>query len=113
MLPDGACSPQRSQAVLVYGRRLIADLRQIVHLVLMQLERAHRQERDRLVEHRLVASHAHVVVDNVWKPGEVVGKPSPDASSAVWVPPVLDITFDELSCGCAEDVVARDARFRV
>src|SRR5438046_3981846 len=43
---------------------------------------------------------------NKWKPEKIVTDPRPDADARLWMPPVLDIAFHELSRGGAQDVVA-------
>ena len=110
--PVVQASPQRAQAVLVHGAVLVAHLRQIVHLVLVRLERPHGQEGHLLVEHRVVAGDPHVVVDHVRQPGEVVGEPRAHAAAALRMPPVLHVALDELARRRAQDVLARHAPAR-
>ena len=52
------------------------------HLVLVRLERAHREEGNVLIEDRCISGDAHVVVDDVRKPREVVGEPGAHAALA-------------------------------
>ena len=71
------------------------------------------EERNRLIEDCGIAGGADVMRGNEWKPEKIVTDPGPDAGAGLWMPPVLDITFYELSCGGAQDVVAREFRRRV
>ncbi len=104
---------QGAQAMLVHGRLLVADLRQVVDLVLVRRERAHRDERHDLVEHARVAGDAHVLVHDVGQPREIVGEAGAHAASTLRMPPVLDVALDELAGGGAQDVLARHRGLRI
>ena len=109
----GAGSLERSQAVLVHARALLGDLGQVVHLVLIRFQRAHAEKGDGLVEHGRVAGDAHIVIDHVRQPGEIIGEPGAHAAPALRVPPVLHVTFDELAGGRAQDVLPGERRLGV
>src|SRR5688572_27261802 len=81
--------------------------------MLVRLERAHREEGNGLIEDRRVAGDAHVVVHDVRQPREIVGESRADATSAVWMPPVLHVALDELARRRSEDMLARDSGLRV
>ncbi len=54
-----------------------------------------------------IARRAHVLGDDVREPEQVVGASGAEAAAERFVPPVLDIAFDELPCRRAEQVLAR------
>ena len=53
------------------------------------------------------------MVDDVRKEGEVVGKAGPHSAATLRVPPVLDVSLDELPRGGAQNVLAREPRLGV
>ena len=64
------------------------------------------QVRDHLVEHLDVARHLEVSVDDIREPDSIVGNSGANAATRRRVPPVLDVAFDELSCGRSEQMLA-------
>ena len=78
-------------------------------LGLLFLQRFAVEEWNHLIEDRGVAGGANVMRGDEGKPEKIVTDPRPDARARLWMPPVLDIAFHELSCGRAQDVLARQA----
>src|SRR5947209_8654131 len=108
MLSPRRRPPQRAHAVIVDGAGLVGDLRQVVDFVLVGIQLAHREIRNFDIENPEIARDVDVVVDYVREPYQVVGESSAYATSALRVPPVLDVSFDELPARSADYVVARD-----
>src|SRR4029453_6963341 len=73
---------------------------------LLFLQRFAFEEWNHLIEDRSVAGGANVMRGDKRKPEKVVTDPRPDAGTRLWMPPVLHITFHELPCGRAQDVLA-------
>ena len=65
------------------------------------------EEWNHLIEDRGVAGGADVMRGDEGKPEKIVTDPGPDAGARLWMPPVLDVAFHELSRGRAQNVVAR------
>jgi hypothetical protein len=72
-------------------------------LSLLFLQRFAVEERNHLIEDRDVACGANVMRGDEGKPEKIVTDPSTDARARLWMPPVLDIAFHELSRGRAQD----------
>ncbi len=97
---------ERPGAVLVERAGLFRDGRQAVIVLLAGLEQGRFEERYDLVEDGVVSGHGDVMAGDVGEEDEVVGDPGPDALSAGRVPPVLDVPFDKLAGGRAEEMGA-------
>jgi hypothetical protein len=97
----------RTQAVLEQRRALAGSRGPRVDLELARLERRPRQERDRLLEHGLVAGELDVAPGRERQPQHVVGAARARAGSGGLVPPVLDVPFHELAAGGAQQVLAQ------
>src|SRR4029077_17195942 len=74
-------------------------------LGLLFLQRFAVEERNHLIEDRDVAGGANVMCGYEGKPEKIVTDPSTNAGARLWMPPVLDIAFHELSRGRAQDVL--------
>ena len=77
-------------------------------VVLTRLQHLSGKEGDDFVQNRLVADHADIVGRGVGQPGPVVGDAGAHALSGVRQPPVLDVAFDKLSPGGAQEMLARE-----
>ena len=66
------------------------------------------EERDHLVEDRVVARGADVMSGDERKPEKIITDPSADPGAGLGMPPMLDIAFDELARGRAQDLLADD-----
>ncbi len=113
VIARGARLIERADTVRVHGGPFLRHARQVVDLVLVRIQLSHGQEGRRLVEHRAIACDAHVVIDDIRQPREVVGESSPHSAAALRMPPVLDVALGELPPGRADYVLARDRRLRV
>src|SRR6266566_4844672 len=82
-------------------------------LGLLFLQRFVVEEWDHLIEYCSIAGGANVMRCNEGKPEKIVTDPRPDARARLWMPPVLHITFHELSSSGAQNVVAREHRRRM
>src|SRR5262249_14426387 len=79
-------------------------------LGLLFLQRFGVEEWNHLIQNRGVAGGANVIRGDEGKPEKIVTDPRPDARARLWMPPVLDIAFHELSRGGAQDVLASQMR---
>src|SRR5215813_10755488 len=68
---------------------------------LLFLQRFIIEEWNHLIEYCGVASGANVMRGDEGKPEKIVTDPRPDAGARLWMPPVLHVTFHELSRGGA------------
>ena len=80
--------------------------------MLVALEQPAFEERHDLVEEPGVGRRRDVLQRRVDEPEPIVRELGPHALAARFVPPVLDVAFDELSRGGMDDVVAREVRSR-
>ena len=100
----------RAEAVLVQRACLGRDRRLLVGFVLVRVQQAGGQERRLLVEHAVVARRGDVLQRRIHQPQPVVGESRANALAARLVPPVLDVSFDELTRGGAQQVRAHERR---
>ncbi len=70
------------------------------------------QERDHLVEHRIVARDLHVMRHDIGEPAAVVGDARADAATGFRKPPMLHVAFCELARRRSQQMFARDFRPR-
>src|ERR1700681_1216360 len=99
-----ARSPKCPNTVIVNGPYLGRDLGQLIDLVLIRIQLPHRQVGNLDVEHTAITRDIDVVIDDIWEPHEIIGELRPHPTTGLRMPPVLDITLDELARRCAYDV---------
>ena len=68
------------------------------------------KKRHALIQHAEVPRDFNVLGGGVRQPESVVGNPRANTLAQRRKPPVLDISFHELSRGCAQEMLARDLR---
>ena len=97
MRAHGAGPIERAHAVLVERRRVRAHLREVIDLVLVGARaRASSRKGTSSSSTVVVARDAHVLIDDVGEPDEVVREARAHAAPGVRVPPVLHVALDEL-----------------
>src|SRR4029453_498125 len=68
------------------------------------------QKRNHFLENREFSRDPHVVGSHKRQPKQIVANPGADAGTGFWKPPMLDVAFDKLSRGGAQNVFACDLR---
>ena len=94
------------------ARALVGNLGQVVHLVARPLSSSIVRT-NLLGQHRIVSRDADVMVRCERKPHQIIGEARSDAVPTVRVPPMLDVTLNELPrCG-AQNLRPRESGFGV
>jgi hypothetical protein len=106
------CGRARDGAAAMFKQRTVTwgNDRNREAFGLLRLERFGFEERDYLIQNRIIASCADVVRSNEGEPQEIIGDSRSDAGPRLRMPPVLHIAFNELPRGSAEDVLASQVR---
>ena len=97
---------ERESAMLEDGRCLIGDGRIEKTVMLGWLERLAFQERDFFIEDGEVAGCVDVVGDRIGEPRAIIRDAGSHALARMGQPPMLHITFDELSCSGPKQMFA-------
>src|SRR4029079_9352856 len=79
-----------------------------VQLFFVLVEKSHCEVRRALIENGVIAGHLQIVIDNEWKPHEIIRELRPQAASAVRMPPMLYITLDELPARSFDYLIASE-----
>ena len=108
----GEALVDRPDAVFEERPVLGGHARLAVRLVRVRRQQRRLEERRALVQHADVAGRADVLRDDVGQPQQIVGAARPQAAAARLVPPVLDVAFDELPAGGAEQMRPGEIRPR-
>src|SRR5688572_2896525 len=95
-----------ARAVLEHGGAIGGYFRREVGLALAFREWLSFQKGHNLFEHVRITSRLNVVRDGIRQPEQVVGDSCAHASAGGWMPPVLDISFQELSRRGAQKLLA-------
>ena len=107
---DREAPVERARAVLEQRRRVRRAPRLEVGVRLVRPQGRPVEERDHLVEDRRVAGDREVAIDGVGQPEAIVGDARPDAPAGRRMPPVLDVSLDELAGRGPQEVLARERR---
>ena len=94
---EGTRFSQRTDTVIINGPYIGRDLRHLIDLMLIRIQLSHRQVRDLDVEYSEIARNIDVVINDIWEPYEIVGELRSHPTTGLRMPPVLDITLDELA----------------
>ena len=70
------------------------------------------KERNSFIKNVTVSRHLHIVAHAIREPHGVIGNPRSDAHAGGGKPPMLEIPFDKLPGGSAQDMFARNGRAR-
>src|SRR4051794_17175387 len=100
--PPAVC--QRPDAMLEEGARLRGASGRPVAIVLVGRQRWRFEKRHDFVEDGTVAGRLDVMSDGEGKPEEVVAEARADTIAGRLVPPVLDVAFEELAAGGAQEM---------
>ena len=99
--------------MIVEGARLLRPGGQIIVSILIGLDRSAVDERNPLVEHACVADMLDVPACRQGQPQKVIGKMRAHAASGGRMPPVLNVSFDELMPRGPQQMLARQPRLRM
>ncbi len=66
------------------------------------------KERHNFIKNVAVSRHLHIVAHAIRKPNGVIGNPRSNAHAGGGKPPMLEIPFDKLPGGGAQDMLARN-----
>src|SRR5690349_12311741 len=100
----------RLHAMHIDGCRFVRSSWQVVVGILLRRDRAALEEVRRLVEHGCVAGGPDVPACGQWQPEVIVGAMRPHAPPGGWMPPMLDVAFEELPARAEGDLLARETR---
>ncbi len=91
-------SPQNgSHTVFVQRSRFVRPAREIVIRVLICVDWAAFDERDRDIQHPRVPGRHHVATGGEWEPEEIIGTARAHAPAGGGMPPMLHVSLLELT----------------
>jgi hypothetical protein len=103
---------ERAGTVLEEGSGLVRDRRLEVGMVLVGAQRLAIEKRYGLVQDRAISGRLDIVCDGVSQPYPIVRDARADALAEQRQPPMLNIAFDELPSGGAQEMFAGQRRSR-
>src|SRR6266568_2252121 len=112
MLADTKTLIERACAVLEKRAGLVGDDGLEIGIVLAGQQRLAFEKRNRLVQHCEVGGGLDIVCNGVSKPYPIVRNARADALAERRQPPMLNIAFDELPSGGAQEMFSRHRRSR-
>ena len=107
LLAGGEAEVEAARAMLEQRRRFVGLVGLEIEVVLARANGRSIEERHALVEDGSIARGLDVVRRDRGEPGAVVGDVRADPLAGRREPPMLDVAFDELPGGGAQDVRAR------
>ena len=103
---------ERARAVLEQGAALRGHARLEIQIFLPRRERRPVEEGNDLVENSEIVGDFQVLNDHIRQPEQIIGDPGAHAAARRRMPPMLHISFDELTRGGAQQLRPRNVSLR-
>ncbi len=106
-------SLNRSHTMLVQAGRLARPARKIIVRVVLGIERAAFEEMNRLIQHPGVAGRQYIAARRQWQPKVIIRTMRAHAPARGGMPPMLDISLQELPACAQQQLLAQPLRLGV